>query len=301
MVDVDPVPIASASIGQVHVAHFKKSGEKVVLKIQHPFAKTLLLDDFRSLAMICRIWSFLEPEYKFFEILMNEWANEARKELDFLQEAQNLCEAQSTLEQMKQNEPQAYFITSSNSIPYDVEIPQPMLSLCTRKVLVMSFCEGVRIDKSLDLECSWLPKEDVMESVAQTFAHFMYNGTIFNGDPHPGNLFLRPGIKERDSREGGHNQKGFTLILLDWGLAKRLPPTKRIAFAQMAYAAATVDFGLLLDSFDLLGLKMKREDVHQDMDAIRFLLRELAPRIIARRRIKAKLRHNQVCGLFAVL
>jgi predicted unusual protein kinase regulating ubiquinone biosynthesis (AarF/ABC1/UbiB family) len=147
-----------------------------------------------------------------------------------------------------------------------------------------------------------IPKEDVMESVAQTFANFMYNGTIFNGDPHAGNLLLRPGIQsskqapddDDDEYDDDAPTKGFTLVLLDWGLAKRLPSTKRVAFAQMAYAAATMDFGLLLDSFDSLGLKMKREDVHQDMDAIRFLLRELAPRRLARQRIKAKIRSSRV-------
>jgi predicted unusual protein kinase regulating ubiquinone biosynthesis (AarF/ABC1/UbiB family) len=91
---------------------------------------------------------------------------------------------------------------------------------------------------------------------------------FFNRDPHPGNVFLRA--------ESTLGKPGFTLVLLDWGLAKRMPTEKRLAFfCQMALAAATLDFGLLLDAFDAVGLKMKRENVAEDMEGIRFLLRDV--------------------------
>ncbi len=89
---IEKEPIALASIGQVHMAKLKgnydddnidKGDDKVVIEVQHPHARTLLTDYFISLRIIARIVSILESEHKFFEILMNEWANEARKELDF--------------------------------------------------------------------------------------------------------------------------------------------------------------------------------------------------------------------------
>lgn len=78
--------------------------------------------------------------------------------------------------------------------------------------------------------------------------------------------------------------------MLDWGLAKRLPNAKREAFCQMTYGVATFDFGLMMDSFKTMGLKLKRENVAEDMEGIRFLLRDMAPREKARNRVKAKMK-----------
>ena len=57
LTDICETPLASASIGQVHTAYLRATGEKVVVKVQHPHARTLLLDDFWSLSVILRIVS----------------------------------------------------------------------------------------------------------------------------------------------------------------------------------------------------------------------------------------------------
>lgn len=121
-----------------------------------------------------------------------------------------------------------------------------------------------------------------------------------------GNIFIRPGMKRakldtnHDERHNMSNDKtknvvteGFTIVVLDWGLAKRLPESKRMGFCQMVYAAATFDFGLMMDGFKTLGLKLKREDVAEDMEGVRFLLRDMAPREKARKRVKAKMKTDQ--------
>ena len=285
---IDTEPLASASIGQVHVAHVGE--QKVVVKVQHPSARTLMTDDFWSLKVIARIVAWMEPEYEFLEILMREWAVEARKELNFLTEASNLQEAQRSIDQMMETSTDGFLYTNpmenAESVPFQVEIPHPLLHLTTKDVLVMSFCEGFRVDDFEMMEKNGLQRDVVMDAVAQTFSHMMYVSDIFNGDPHAGNLFLRAGCK-------GKKKEGFTLVLLDWGLAKRLPTEKRVAFCQMAYAAATLDFGLLLDSQKTVGLKMKRENVAEDMEGLRFFLRDIAPSKKARKRIKAKLKTDK--------
>lgn len=271
---VDSNPIASASIGQVHVGYLKKSGQKVAIKVQHPHARTLLTDDFWSLKVIASFVSWVEPEYKFFEILMREWAQEAEKELDFCTEASHLELAREALGRKD------VWSTNSNRLSFQVEVPQPFSEFCSRNVLIMEFCEGVRVDDFGKLQEWKIPKEDVMDAVAQAFAHFMYVSDIFMSDPHVGNLLVCPGLA-KDS---------FVVTILDWGLAKRLSERKRVAFCQMVYAAATFDFGLLMDSYKTVGLEMKREDTGQSMEDMRFFLRDMAPRGRARSRIKAKLK-----------
>ena len=288
--DIEQEPIASASIGQVHVARLNEFDQKVVVKVQHPHARTLMLDDFRSLKILTRIIGWLEPDYAFMEILMNEWAAEAIKELDFRYEAKHLREASSAIQNLIPSKETVVYSNVSvgeKKVPFQVEIPEPMESLSNRDVLIMNFCEGCRIDDFAQMEQWGLSRAAVMDGVAQAFAHFMYCSSIFNGDPHAGNLLVRPGIRnDKDS--------GFTIVLLDWGLAKRLPERKRVAFCQMVYAAATVDYGLLLDSYKTVGLKMKREDAGQSMEDMRFFLRDMAPRDVARERIKSKIKQGEV-------
>ena len=286
---IEKKPIASASIGQVHVATIAKTGEEVVIKVQHPHARTLLTDDLVSLKTIANIIGFLEPEYKFFGILMREWASEARKELDFLAESTNIKAAKSCVDEIMSTGAVAGILFTTEKtgrIPFCVEIPRPIDNLSSEDVLVMSFCEGFRIDDVHQIEKNNISKDAVMDAVAQTFAQMVYCHDIFNGDPHPGNILLRPGYTLNGKKSSG----GFTIVLLDWGLAKRLPLSKRLGFCELTYAASTFDFGLMMDSFNTLGLQLKRENVAEDMEGIRFLLRDMAPRDKAKKRIKAKMK-----------
>lgn len=175
------------------------------------------------------------------------------------------------------------------SLPFHVEIPRPYDSFCTRHVLVMSFCAGARID-DIDRINEWkLPPTAIMDGVAQTFAHMMYVAAPVHGNLHAGNLFVRPGTTVSDS-------EGFTLVILGWGTARRLSDEKRKAFCQMTYAAATFDFGLLLDALKTRGLQMERENesVAEDMEGIRFLLRDIVPRYVTQKRIKANIKVDHV-------
>ena len=307
LTDIDAVPMASASIGQVHAAKLRSTGEKVVVKVQHPQARTLLMDDFRSLQIFCRIVQYVEPDYGFIGVLMREWSIEAKKELDFIQEMNNLKDAATSIESMMTMmmsnhsiDDHCLYTNATDtvaSVPFQIEIPRPYDTLCTPDVLVMSYCEGKRIDDMEQMKVWNLNPTSVMDGVTQAFAHMMYVTSPFNGDPHAGNLLVRPGCtvvsnhpKENGTTTTTVNNDGFTIVLLDWGLAKRLTDNKRKAFCQMVYAAATFDYGLLLDAFTTIGLKLKRENVNEDMEGVRFLLREIAPRAISRKRIKAKIR-----------
>ena len=226
IIDVDTTPIASASIGQVHVAtinyvvgfdqdnddnddgggsiiidddpnhpqrRVKTKKKKVVIKIQHPHARTLMIDDFWSLKVICRVVGWLEPDYKFMEILMNEWAVEARKELDFTNEAYHLDLARSALEEWRTTHSTTSvddggvgytMIRNKKTVPFQVEVPEPLKEFSNDRVLVMEYCDGCRVDDFQQLSKWKLSRHHVLDALSQTFAYFMYQSRIFNGDPH---------------------------------------------------------------------------------------------------------------------
>ena len=68
LTDLDETALASASIGQVHTARLRKTGERVVVKVQHPQARTLLLDDFKSTGRLLShhssVWNQTTPLLK---------------------------------------------------------------------------------------------------------------------------------------------------------------------------------------------------------------------------------------------
>lgn len=185
LTDIDKIPLASASIGQVHTANLKSTNQKVVIKVQHPHARTLMTDDFWSLNVICRIVGWMEPDYAFMEILMQEWATEARKELDFTFEAKNMVDATEALSDLIPTPFDLVYTNGDNKVPFQVLVPTPMQELCNGDVLVMDFCEGCRVDDFDQIEEWGLSRSAIMDGISQTFAHYMYCSTIFNGDPHP--------------------------------------------------------------------------------------------------------------------
>jgi aarF domain-containing kinase len=281
LTDVDPTPMASASIAQVHTARFK--GEKVVLKVQHPHARKLLLDDLWSLLLICRIVGVLEPEFKFMKALMVEWAKEATKELDFDTEAQNLKKAVRWMRKLQPCEDT--LLHTDDGVPFQVQVPHPIDEISNNQVLAMSFCHGVRVDCFDKLEEWGLKCASVMNGVVQTFAHMMYTNEIFNGDPHAGNLLVRQGTSV--------SRLGFTLTVLDWGLAKSMPDDTRKGFCQIVYAAATLDFGLLADGFLAVGMCLKEDEMSRGMELMRFFLRDIVPKERACARLQSRMAADQ--------
>jgi len=82
----------------------------------------------------------MDKEYEFFEILMNEWAKEARHELDFVSEANNLLAAKKSIDAMfHKRDVVCTNITAaiSQPVPFQVEIPRPLMHLTSKHYLVM--------------------------------------------------------------------------------------------------------------------------------------------------------------------
>jgi predicted unusual protein kinase regulating ubiquinone biosynthesis (AarF/ABC1/UbiB family) len=102
------------------------------------------------------------------KILMNEWATEARKELDFTFEAQHLRETRDAMTTIFPNNDKGtsvvYTNTNKNSdddhddddgdkrVPFQVKVPEPIEELSIRNVFVMSFSEGCRVNDFAEIE-----------------------------------------------------------------------------------------------------------------------------------------------------
>jgi serine/threonine protein kinase len=153
-----------------------------------------------------------------------------------------------------ENEAQNQRTVSSNLARAGIEVIIPNIikkdgvDLVSSGAMVMEFCEGFKVTDQTQLDKHGVDREALMHRICQAYANQVYCDGFFNADPHPGNILVQ--IKN------GH----AIPVLLDFGMTKVLDNTTRLAFAQLIYSTATMDFGGLLRSFDGMGLKLKRDD-----------------------------------------
>ena len=205
---IEPVPIASGSLGQVHKAKRAKGGETVALKIQRPGIRRDIEADFSFISWFAREAHQRIKELQPYDLpdVVEEIRQAMNQELDFKIEARN-----------------ATFFNQIN--PYVDEVFAPAMDekLSTRRLLVMEWVEG-----SAPAEAKLTPEEGKRLSRVggRSVFHQMLLAGFFHGDPHSGNIFITP-----DRR----------ICFIDWGLAGQLTREMRYFLADLFRAVATQD------------------------------------------------------------
>ena len=189
----DPVPIAAASLGQVHAAALR-DGREVVVKVQRPDIGRQVAQDFAVLAQIAEFvdaHTALGRRYRFVDLL-EEFRDAIHQELDYEREAQNLVALGANL---------AEFAL--------LEVPQPVGDYSTRRVLTMDCVRGRKITALGPLATLEMDGEPLAEELFRAYLKQVLVDGLFHADPHPGNVFL--------TSEG-------RLALLDLGMTGRTTP-----------------------------------------------------------------------------
>ena len=172
--EFDPRPLAAASLAQVHRAYMR-DGRAVVVKVQRPDIRDLIVNDLESLGEIAHFLdqhTELGKRYEFENMLVN-LRKSLLRELDFTIEANNL----STIGQ--------------NLAEFDeIVVPEPIDDFTTSRVLTMEYITGKKITalnplRLLEIDGGLLAEELFGAYLKQ----FLIDG-IFHADPHPGNVFL---------------------------------------------------------------------------------------------------------------
>jgi ubiquinone biosynthesis protein len=189
----DPRPIASASLAQVHEAVLR-DGRRVAVKVQYPDIADLVHRDLANLRALFRAIDWLEGDFDL-TALVDEMSHTVPRELDFVSEADHAERAA------------AIFAGRD-----DIHVPAIDRKLSTRRVLVMEFIDGIKITDRAALEAAGVDVADVMRRVIEAWCEQVLVHGFFQADPHPGNLLVEPNGR---------------LVLLDFGLAKELPPAFR--------------------------------------------------------------------------
>ncbi|XP_051151478.1 uncharacterized protein LOC127265629 isoform X2 [Andrographis paniculata] len=259
----DNIPLATASIAQVHRATLR-DGQEVVVKVQHEGIKEIILEDLRNAKSIVDWIAWAEPQYDF-NPMIDEWCKEAPRELDFNNEAENTRKVSRNL---------GCNTNSNNNNINQVDVLIPEVIMSTEKVLVLEYMDGVRINDSEALQALGVDKQKLVVEITRAYAHQIYVDGFFNGDPHPGNFLVSKAPPHRP-------------ILLDFGLTKELSSSMKHALAKMFLASAEGDHVALLSSFTEMGLKLRLDLPEQVMEISSMFFRNSTPANEASKNMKA--------------
>ena len=240
---IDPSPIGSASLAQVHKANLK-NGKVVVFKVQRPNLKNLFIIDLSIMQQI----AFLMQKNKNWSRGRNwvEIAKECRKvllkELDFNSEAQYAARFRQQ------------FLDDEN-----IEIPEVIWDLSTEKVLCLSYLEGTKISNIKELKIQNINLKKIAEVGAISYLKQLVNFGFFHADPHPGNLAV---------------SKSGKLIFYDFGMMGNISNSLQKRIGSMVKSAAIRDASSLVKQLQDAGLISKGIDIGPVRRLVRLMLKE---------------------------
>src|SRR3954463_11530914 len=191
-VEFDRVPIAAASIGQVHGA-ILPNGRRVAVKVQRPDAPRQIEADIALLSQAAGLAKDRLRRLDFIDArgIVDEFARNIRQELDYRGEARNADR----------------FRHDFAGHPR-VRIPRVYWSYTRARVLTLEFIDGVQLADVDPLITSELDRRRIAELMTETWMTMVFRNGFFHGDPHPANILVL---------EGGQG-----IGLVDFGLAGKL-------------------------------------------------------------------------------
>lgn len=207
----DPVPVASASIAQVHHA-FTRDGVEVAVKVKRPNIRTLVESDIRMLTALAELIEEHFPDWNRFRVrrVVEEFASTIREEMNFEVEA-------IRAQQFHRN-----FAKDPT-----VHVPQVIRALSSRRVLTLEWMEGIPIDELSEHPDLARQAQTIATHVVTSFFKQVFRDGYFHADQHPGNIFVR--------RDG-------TIALLDFGIVAQVSLQTRIWLAELLHGFLTRDY-----------------------------------------------------------
>jgi predicted unusual protein kinase regulating ubiquinone biosynthesis (AarF/ABC1/UbiB family) len=232
--DFSPVPIAAASIGQVHAARLH-DGTEVAVKVQYPGVADAIGADLANTQLLftfVKIIKGVVPQFRNFDVgaLADELSERISEELDYAIELTN----------------QREFADHYRNHPF-IRVPEVFPELSSARVLTMEMVHARRWSETADADQAL--RDRWGEIVNRFFFGSMARFAMFNADPHPGNYLFH---------EDG------TVTFLDFGCVKRMTPAVQRGCWDQIAAALDNDGERLLQVFTEHGFTRAADDPPAD-------------------------------------
>ncbi len=204
-------PIASASIGQVHVGYLKENNVKVAVKLRRVGIKEQVEADIRIISFFNFIFKplFSHHTKNSIEAVIIEFSKMIKQEVSLINELRNLQKFSKVYEHS------------------GIRFPVPYPTYCTDEAIVMSYLDGFRFDDKESIFKHNIDFRKIIATLVDFYTTQMLIKGYFHADPHPGNLLV--------------NTEG-ELMLLDFGMVKSVPNDTRIAIIELIKSANEQDY-----------------------------------------------------------
>ena len=219
----DDVPMAAASIGQVHGATLL-DGSRVVVKVQRPGLVEQVRSDLRALLLLCELLERIpQTAVGSPRALAEDFARTLHEEMDFRLEADNMERMRSIFE--------------SEDIT-DAVVPVVHHHLVGKRVLTMERIDGIHFSDVEAMRAAGLDTARLLRLGVQTVVEGALVHGFFHGDLHAGNIAVLP---------------TGTFVLFDFGIVGRLTESVRARLAQYLIATTTNDYASMIRALDSFG------------------------------------------------
>jgi predicted unusual protein kinase regulating ubiquinone biosynthesis (AarF/ABC1/UbiB family) len=232
----EKTPIASASLGQVHVAKLK-DGTKAAVKVQYPEIDEIVREDLKILKRIFSLLDLFFPVYGL-KSVYEEISEVVTRELDYVYEGQNL----ETIRKNFEKEP-------------DILFPDVFWNLSTSKILTLRFMEGIKISAVAELEKNGIDRTEVATKIIHAYCKQIFIDGVYHADPHPGNLLVQKG------------EEGTKIILVDFGATATISEKMRNGITLFAEGLIKRDTKKLANAMREMGF-VAREDSFEPFEEL---------------------------------
>lgn len=243
--DFDPVPVASASIGQVHKARLVGDVQgstpppQVVVKVQRPHIQEIVEADLAAIRVAGRWLQRFKSVRRHVNAsaLIEEFSRSLYEEIDYLREGKNA-------ERFAQN---------FKELP-DVVVPSVVWSHTTRRVLTLQDVGAIKITDYAAIEAAGISRAEVADKLLDVYLKQVFEDGFFHADPHPGNLFVLPTLPRM-------RPQGWKLVFVDFGMTGTLSENSFNGLREALLAVGTRDALRLVRAFQSLQVLLPEADL----------------------------------------
>lgn len=222
------IPVASASLGQVHRAR-DHAGRDIAVKVLYPGIERSVAIDLRMVKLALRLFNpWVPPDLM---SIYGQLASSLRGEMDYLREG-------SAADRIRAN------LAQDAELFAHLRIPRIDWDMTSRRVLTMEFIEGDKINDREALSARGVDVPKAVEWATRAFLHQMFRDYFFHCDPHPGNLLV-----DLDGK----------VAIIDFGMNQGIDPAVMDAIRSNVLAAVTRNEELWVDSMIQVGI-IRSED-----------------------------------------
>lgn len=203
--DVEPTPLAAASLAQVHRATLK-DGTKVVLKIQRPGIRSIIESDMRLLAHLASLAEKHMPELAAYhpQQVVRQFVKSLQNELNFMTEGHNADQVAANFEGHEQ-----------------IVIPKVYWEWTRPRINVQEFVDGIPGVDLRAIDAAGMDRKRIAQTGASAVLKMIMMDGLFHADPHPGNFFVLPGER---------------IAFIDFGMIGRVTELRRQQITKLLQA-----------------------------------------------------------------